>query len=79
MKEIVEIYVRLLEEGTPTLMQTTAEKIGNDIFKLLPSEQYDPEDEIWEFLPNTYVRGEVRRNGEENLLIAMEQVGEPKA
>ena len=59
MVATVEIYVVLLEEGTDTIRGTQAIPLGNDLYKLLPTPHYDPEDEIWEFLPGTVVRGVV--------------------
>ncbi|NBX66572.1 MAG: hypothetical protein EBQ96_06205 [Proteobacteria bacterium] len=56
-KTTVKIYVALLEEGTPTYKETSAEVIGDGLYKLLPSANYDPEDEIWGFVPGTIVRG----------------------
>lgn len=69
----VEIYVELLEEGTPTLRRTQAISLGDNIFQLLPDDNYDPEDEIWQFLPNTYVTGEMRQNGDKLILVAVKQ------
>ncbi len=55
-QETVEIYVPLLEEGTPTIRPTMAIPLGGDLYKVLPTPNYDPEDEIWEFLPGSIVR-----------------------
>jgi hypothetical protein len=52
----VKVYIHLLEEGTPTLRPTQAVKMKNGIYKLLPTPNYDPEDEIWEFLPGSLVK-----------------------
>jgi hypothetical protein len=49
------LYVQLLEEGAPTFRPTKAEILGNNLYKLLPTEDYDPEDEVWEFLPGSTV------------------------
>jgi hypothetical protein len=72
----VEIYIPLLEEGTDTLRPTQAVPLGNNLYKILPTPNYDPEDEVWEFLPGSTVRCEKRANesvGE--LLRAVEKVG----
>lgn len=53
---LVEVYVNLLEEGSPVARPTQAIDLGNGTYKLLPTPHYDPEDEIWEFLPGTVVR-----------------------
>ena len=35
---------------------TRALDLGNGLFKVLPTSRYDPEDEVWEFLPDSIVR-----------------------
>lgn len=60
MSNIVNIYVSLLEEGTPTRRPTTAERISEDLYRVLTKDNYDPEDEIWEFPPGSIVRLEQR-------------------
>lgn len=52
----VEIYVPLRDEGTPTVRGTQAIPLGGDLYKILPTPDYDPEDETWEFLPGSVVR-----------------------
>ena len=52
----VTVYVQLLEEGTDTIRPTQAIPLGGDLYKLLPTMNYDPEDEIWEFVPGSVVR-----------------------
>jgi hypothetical protein len=65
----VKIYVNLLGEGTPSSRPTLALALGNGTFELLPTKGYDPDDEQWEFLPGSLVRGmEARRDGEPYLL-----------
>ena len=68
------VYVDLLEEGTPTLLRTPAESLGGGLYKLLMPLDYDPEDEIWKFLPGSIVRCEKTNNGGEEILYAVEQV-----
>ena len=55
MKKTIKLYVQLLDEGAPTVRPTKAEVLDNGLYKLLPTENYDPEDEIWEFLPGSTV------------------------
>ncbi len=52
----VMVYVPLLDEGTPTIRGTQAIPMGGDLYKILPTPNYDPEDETWEFLPGSIVR-----------------------
>lgn len=76
MNNAVLIYVRLPEEETPTSRPTQAIALGNGLYKLLPIENYAPDDEVWEFLPGSVVHAEkaVTANGKE-ILLAVEQVG----
>ena len=65
------MYVRLLDEGTPTSRPTQAEKIGDDLFKLLPTPNYDPTDEHWEFPPGSVVRAETMEYDGKKYLLAV--------
>ena len=66
---VVEIYVNLLDEGTPCARPARALTLGNGLFELLPTEGYDPAVERWEFRPGSIVRGkEEWRDGEAYLL-----------
>jgi hypothetical protein len=67
----VPIYVRLLDEGTPTSRPTHAERIGNDLFKLLPTPNYDPNDERWEFPPGSIVRAKTMEYDGKDYLLAV--------
>jgi hypothetical protein len=69
--QTVTIYVRLLDEGTPTSRPTKAVEVGLDSFKLLATPNYDPEDEHWEFLPGSVVRCEAREHDGERYLLAV--------
>jgi hypothetical protein len=69
------IYVQLLEEGTDTWRPTQAIAMGNSLFKLLPTPNYDPENEVWEFLPESIVRGEPKKFRDGEQIVAVEQVG----
>ncbi len=70
------IYIPLVNEGTPVFRPVTGLKLAKNVFKVLADEEYDPEDEEWEFPPETVVRCEKEfRNGEE-LLVAKEKVPE---
>jgi hypothetical protein len=63
------IYVRLLNEGTEVSRPTQAEDLGNGFFKLLPTSDYNPEDEAWEFLPGSVVKVK-KKNDKSDMLIA---------
>ncbi len=70
----VEVYVPLLEEGTPTSRGTQAVDLGNGHYRLLSTSNYDPEDEIWKFLPGSVVRCEERMFEGKVYLIAVANV-----
>lgn len=76
-QKTIEVYVVLLEEGTDTIRGTQAIDLGNGLFKLLPTPWYDPEDEIWEFLPGSVVRIKDWEDAHGNpLLLAYEKVSD---
>ena len=50
------VYVRLLNEGTEVFRPTFAAELGEGLFKLIATPDYDPENEEWEILPNATVR-----------------------
>ena len=54
--ESVEICVPLLNEGTVTSRKTQAMPLGDELYRVLAGQNYDPEDETWEFLPGAIVK-----------------------
>lgn len=63
------VYVRLLDEGTDVFRPTEAEQRPDGNYKLLPTRDYDPDDEHWEFLPGQVVRCErTKLHGGERLV-----------
>ncbi len=66
----MKIYVRLLDEGTEVLRPTFGKPIGNDTFELLPTSDYDPRDEKWEFAPGSIVKCVTRKSGGKNIAVA---------
>jgi hypothetical protein len=76
MTQQVEVFVTLLEEGTDTIRPTKATVIRDGVYQLLASTDYDPEDEIWEFLPGTVVEcKETYTDTGRPILLAVRQVG----
>jgi len=75
MKEnsVVEIHVRLLEEGTDCSRPTQGVVLGNGLFKLLPTNDCDASDEKWEFLPGSIVRAKEVRGVDGIYLLAVGQ------
>jgi hypothetical protein len=74
-RKTVVVYVNLLNEGTPTIRPTDAEVAGEGLYKLLPTERYDPENEEWEFLPGSIVLCQkVWTDDWKRVLLAVKQV-----
>jgi len=71
MAQNVEIHIRLLHEGTECSRPTQALELGNGLFKVLPTPNYNSEDEVWEFPPDSIVRSEVRRSEGKEFLLAV--------
>jgi len=72
-----EIWVRLLDEGTNVYLPVLAEVLDDNIFRLLASDDYDPEDERWEFLPGSLVRCVQERRDGGTVLIADHLISPP--
>lgn len=64
------IYIQLIEEGTKVYRPVPAIKIKNNIYEVKGFENYDPEDEVWEFSPGTFVLVEEQNLNGENVLVA---------
>ncbi|MEW6619278.1 MAG: hypothetical protein AB1422_08075 [bacterium] len=67
-----EIYIPLLNEGVDVFRPTLGIEIEKNIFKVLPIEKYDPEDERWKFLPGSIVRCKKEIREGKEILIATE-------
>lgn len=68
------IYVQLLDEGTDVWRPTEGHALGNNLFRLLPTANYDPEIEAWEFLPGAVVRCEEKALSTGIELVAVQQI-----
>ncbi len=71
------IYIPLLDEGVDVWRPTEGEMVADMVFKVLPTETYDPEDEHWEFPPGTIVRCEKQIKhgaGSHQVLVAVEKI-----
>lgn len=72
------IYIQLLDEGSTAYRPTLGVLVSEAIYRILPTEDYDPEDEVWEFLPGDTVRcvSEVKSGaqGEHLVLVARERI-----
>lgn len=66
-----EIHIRLLDEGVDVWRPTQGLRVGPMTFKVLPTPEYDPEDENWEFVPGTVVVCERRTLSEGPVMAAV--------
>lgn len=71
-----EIYIELLDEGTPTWRPTKAVDRGNGVYLVLPTDDYDEDDEKWAFPPGSFVACERVIDGAEETLVARRLVSE---
>ena len=69
--EMTTIYIRLLDEGTEVFRPTSAEPAGDGLFKVLPTSNYNPQDEKWEFVPGSLVKCVNRKLEGEEALVAV--------
>ena len=67
------IYIQLLDEGTKVYRPVPACEIENNIYEVGGFEIYDPEDEVWEFIPGTHVLVEKQNLDGENVLVAIQE------
>lgn len=68
------IYVPLLNEGVPVLRPTRGRLVGGGEYFVLPTQDYDPEDETWEFPPGSVVTCTREVHEQEELLVARKLV-----
>ena len=67
--ETATVYVRLLNEGADAFRPTQAEKLPSGGYRLLPTPDYDPEDEHWEFAPHeTVICDRIKLHGGERIV-----------
>ena len=66
-----KILFILLQEGTDGWRPTEAVSIGDGLFKILPTPDYDPEGEIWEFPLGSIVRSETRQGDSGEYIVAV--------
>ena len=68
------IYILLLDEGLDVWRPTTGLEIGENIYKVEPTDDYDDQDEKWEFKPGSTVRCEYKNLSEGKHLVAVEEI-----
>ena len=64
------IYVHLLDEGTIVVRPTQGVPLGEGVYRLLPTSNYDPDTEQWQFPPGSVVRCVWETRERDNILIA---------
>src|SRR5216683_4659890 len=69
------IYIRILEEATTCLRPTQAVLLPDATYRVLPSVDYDPTDEVWEFVPGSTVHCESFDGESGPYLLAIAEVG----
>jgi hypothetical protein len=68
------IYIYLLDEGTDVWRPTEGEEVAEMTFRVLPSPNYNPEDEHWAYLPGTIVRCAYKTlSAGKSVLVAVEE------
>ncbi len=65
------IYIELLNEGTSVWRPTSALQIGPHVYVVLPTPNYDPEDEEWKFPPGSLVVGQMQTKSGGDVLVAI--------
>lgn len=68
------IYVRLLNEGTEVCRPASGFPLEDNLFEIMPTPDYDPSDETWEFLPGAIVETQKRHACDGEYLVAVKQV-----
>ena len=72
---IIKIFVPLLDEGTEHRTAHRGEvRSGSEEYLVLPTPDYDPELEHWEFPPGSIVRCALKRRSGGDILVAQERV-----
>jgi hypothetical protein len=68
------VHVRLMDEAVEVARPTLAIEVTPMTYKLLPTDDYNPEFEEWEFLPGSVVKCEKRVSDGEEYLLAVSKV-----
>ena len=68
-----KIFIQLLEEGTKVYRPVPSCQIEDNLYEVGGGDIYDPEDEVWEFTPGTYVLVEEQNLDGENVLVAKQE------
>ncbi|GIW90144.1 MAG: hypothetical protein KatS3mg109_0576 [Pirellulaceae bacterium] len=74
--DTVDIYVHLLNEGTDVVRPTKAIPLGRMRYKILPTSDYSPDLEEWEFPPGSIVECRIENREGKQVLVAWRKVAE---
>lgn len=66
------IYIYLEEDSAYRPTQAIA--LDDGLYHVLPTPDYDPEDEDWQFVPGSIVRCEERESNGQPFLLAVEKL-----
>jgi hypothetical protein len=72
--DAVEIYIRLLNEGTDVMRPTKGIPLGSDVVQVLATADYDSAIEEWEFPPGCKVKCVLESKGDRNVLVARQRI-----
>jgi hypothetical protein len=64
------IYIPLLNEGTSVVRPTQGIKLGESLYRVLPTQDYDPKDEQWAFPPGSVVECVLESRSGREVLVA---------
>lgn len=64
------VYIHLLNEGTDVWRPTQGIALGEDIYEILPTPEYDSDDENWEFPPGSLVKCVKQTKDDHQILVA---------
>ena len=70
------VYIPLLNEGTSVVRPTQAVKLGESLYRVRPTEDYDPNDEEWEFPPGSVVECVLETQSGREILVARRRASE---
>lgn len=71
-----QIYVPLIDEGTEVVRPTVGLPLGGEIYRVLATPLYNPNDEHWKFPPGSIVRCAREMRDGDDVLVAQELVCE---
>jgi hypothetical protein len=64
------IYIPLLNEGTSVVRPTQGIQLGENLYRVLPTQDYDPNDEDWAFPPGSVVECVLESRSGREVLVA---------